>query len=134
MLYSLMRECRNYFPVEGAAVSGRIAIEGGVVDLPLLPGQYFLVEGSVLNDGLHQAGEALDDETFTGTVTPLAVPAAFRELADRIKDFVDKQGSPSPFQSESFAGYSYTRATGRNGGQVTWKDAFLDEIRQWRKI
>ena len=136
MLYALMKECRNYFPVKGATKSGTYKIEYGVVSgLDLLPGQYFLIEGSILNDGLHQVGDnvPLEDETFTGTVIPLAIPKAFLELADKIAEW-NVKNEPSAFQSESFAGYSYSKASGKDGGQVTWKDAFRNEIAGWRKI
>lgn len=134
MLYVLMKECRNYFPVKGAAKNGTFTIENGIVSgLDLLPGQYFMIEGSVANDGLHMDGDALTDEVFTGCIVPLAVPKAFVELADRIDDW-NANNAPSAFQSESFAGYSYSRASGKDGGQATWKDAFRNEIATWRKL
>lgn len=137
MLYELMRETRNFFKVEGAERFGRFTVAGGRIDLPnLLPGQYFLVSGSVLNDGLHKNDDTdvMLDEEFSGVVSPLAIPIAFRELAQRIADWKEKAGEASPMQSESFGGYSYTRASGKNGGQLTWKDAFSGELSIWRKL
>lgn len=144
MLYELMRECRNYFVIDGAQKTGTFEIVGGSIGLNLLPGQYYLIEGSVLNDGLHQEWDALSDETFTGAVIPLAVPVAFKELAREIEEWNVKNtgstgGGASPYQSESFAGYSYQRASGGSGGgsgsgQITWKEAFAARINTWRKL
>lgn len=135
MLYQLMRYCRNYFPASHGNISGIVKIEGGAIDLlHLLPGQYYIIEGSVLNDGLHREGDALTDETFEGDVTPLAIPKAFQELAERIEEWSAKGGEPSAYVSESFDGYSYSRATGSDGGQLTWQDAFRKEISVWRKV
>ena len=43
-------------------------------------------------------------------------------------------GTTGPFSGESFAGYAYTRATGKNGGKYTEKDEFADQLKRWRKI
>lgn len=136
MLEALIRECRCLpkFAQNDKAVTGTITIEGGMVSpLNLLPGQYYWVEGSVLSDGLHADWEVLPDETFTGAVTPLAIPKRFVELAEAVKAWKD-ENKPSAFQSESFGGYSYTIATGKNGGQITWQEAFAMELREWRMI
>lgn len=135
-LYDLMMECRNYFQVEGAEISGEFTISGGSIGLRnLLTGQYYIIKGSVFNDGLHQAGSAsLTDETFCGSVIPLAVPEKFLKLAERVSQWQENNAAPSAFQSESFGGYSYTRATGSDGGQLTWQDAFRKEIAKWRKL
>lgn len=136
MLYELMRECRNYFPVPGAAKSGTFTIENGVVSgLDLLPGQYFIIEGSVFNDGLQRVnGDPMDDEIFTGRVIPLAVPRAFLDFADRVQGWIAKYGDSSPITSESFAGYSYSKSTGSNGKPMTWKEAFASDLWIWRKL
>lgn len=133
MLYQLMKECNNFFPHSWA--TGAFQIDNGEISLHMLDGQYYIIEGSVFNDGLHQYHyDALTDESFNGTVIMLAVPKAFVELANEIEEWVTKSGGVSAFQSESFGGYSYTRATGKNGGQITWKDAFADRLMVWRKI
>lgn len=136
MLEDLIRECRclSKFARIGKGICGDLVIEGGSIGLPLLPGQYFWISGSVFNDGLHREGDALTDESFYGEATPLAIPQPFVDLADRVSKWNANQAEPSPVQSESFGGYSYTRATGKNGGAYTWRDAFSSELAKWRMI
>lgn len=141
MLEELMRECRNWFLTPGGVHPGTYIIEGGSIELPfLIPGQYFRICGSVFNDGVYQYGsQQLEDETFTGSVWALAVPVTFLRLADEIQKWRDsyEDKANSPFQSESFAGYTYTKASGNaaNGGNVTgWQGVFAGRLAQWRKI
>ena len=53
------------------------------------------------------------DERFEGAVWALAVPPAVIALAGEITEWQEKNGEAvlSPYTSESFGGYSYTRAT-----------------------
>lgn len=132
MLEDVMRETRNYFAVR--EFSGQFTIEDGVLSPQYITeGQYFLVEGSVFNDGVYQYGDNLTDEKFTGHVLLLAPPASFLSLVKEIEDYQDKYGEASPYTSESFGGYSYTKATGNNGGGVSWADAFSKRLNAWRK-
>lgn len=139
MLEQVLMNIRRWFPVEGGVHSGTFTIEGGGITLPfLLTNQYFRIVGSVFNDGLHQypAGD-LTDETFTGSVWALAVPKAVIDLADEIGKWQEKNGeaASSPFSSESFGGYSYSKATDEEtGGAVTWQSAFKQKLSAWRKI
>lgn len=135
MLYSILKHCRNFF-VHGSAQAGKYAIEGGELVLPfIIPGQYFLVQGSVLNDGVWQYGrDTLTDEVFTGTITPLAIPQDFLKLVQDIEAWQTKNGDASPYTSESFGGYSYTRAAGASGAGATWQDAFRTRLNPWRKL
>lgn len=141
MLEELMRECRNWFKVPDGAYSGTFTIKDGSIALPFLAvGQYFRIIGSVFNDGVYQYGaDSLTDETFNGVVWALSVPAAFVSLADDVEAWRNKyeNAAYSPFQSESFAGYSYTKssASGNSGGSVTgWQSVFAARLNKWRKI
>ena len=90
---------------------------------------------SVFNDGLHQYPVAdLTDETFTGSVWALAVPKAVIELAEEIDAWQTKNGDPGPFTSESFGGYSYSKATNASGMAVGWQDVFKSRLNDWRRI
>ena len=44
----------------------------------------------------------------------------------------------SPYTSESFGGYSYTKGTSTHkdgsSGQLTWRDVFGSELKAYRKI
>ena len=139
MLEQVLMNIRRWFPVEGGIHSGTFTIEDGGITLPFLTdGQYFRICGSVFNDGLHQYNVLdLVDETFTGTIWALAIPKAVIELADEIQKWQEKNGeaSVSPYQSESFGGYSYSKATdAETGGAVTWQSAFKQQLSAWRKI
>ena len=139
MLEQVLMNIRNWFPVEGGIHSGTFTIKDGGITLPFLAdGQYFRICGSVFNDGLHQYNVLdLVDETFNGTIWALAIPKSVIELADEIQKWQEKNGeaSVSPYQSESFGGYSYSKATdAETGGAVTWQSAFKQQLSAWRKI
>ena len=139
MLEQVLMNIRNWFPVKGGIYSGTFTIEDGGITLPFLAnGQYFRICGSLFNDGLHQyPADGLVDETFNGTIWALAIPKAVIELADEIGKWQEKNGeaASSPFSSESFGGYSYSKATdAETGGAVTWQSAFKKQWSAWRKI
>ena len=139
MLEQVLMNIRRWFTVEGGIYSGTFTIKDGGITLPFLAdGQYFRICGSVFNDGLHQYNVLdLVDETFDGTIWALAIPKAVIELADEIGKWQEKNGeaASSPFSSESFGGYSYSKATdAETGGAVTWQSAFKQQLSAWRKI
>ena len=141
MLFEVMLYCRNFFPVPGGCKSGNYTISDGCISLDFLQeGQYFLVEGSVFNDGVYQyPSYAMFDETFEGTITPLAVPKAFLSLVKEIEAWNGKYGKTenlSPYISESFGGYSYSKATSSQGNaaNATWQDTFKTRLKIWRCI
>ena len=139
MLEQVLMNIRRWFPVEGGIHSGTFTIKDGGITLPFLAdGQYFRIVGSVFNDGLHQYPAAdLTDETFTGSVWALAVPKAVIDLAYEIQKWQEKNADAlsSPYSSESFGGYSNSKATdAETGGAVTWQSAFKQQLSAWRKI
>ena len=139
MLGQVLMNIRNWFPVKGGIYSGTFTIKDGGITLPFLAdGQYFRICGSVFNDGLHQyPASDLKAETFDGAVWALAVPQAVIELAAEIEEWQKKNGdaSVSPYQSESFGGYQYSKATdSATGGAVTWQSAFRGRLNAWRKL
>ena len=139
MLEQVLMHLNNWFLVPGGIHEGTYTIEDGGITLPFLANdQYFRICGSVFNDGLHQyPASDLKSEAFEGTVWALAVPQAVVELAAEIEAWQKKNGdaSVSPYQSESFGGYSYSKATDRaSGGAVTWQSAFRSRLNAWRKL
>lgn len=111
----------------------------------LLRGQYFRIADSILNNGVWKYGtDYLQDETFTGTVQSMAVPPEVENLARDIAEWSEKHADAlnSPYQSESFGGYSYSlRGSGTNaygnsgsGGNLTWQSQFAARLAPWRKI
>ena len=139
MLEQVLMNIRNWFTVEGGIHSGTFSIKDGGITLPFLAdGQYFRIIGSVFNDGLHQyPATDLVDEKFPGAIWALTIPPAVVDLADEIQKWQEKNGevASSPFSSESFGGYSYSKATdAETGGAVTWQSAFKRQLSAWRKI
>ena len=139
MLEQVLMHLKNWFLVPGGIHEGTYTIEDGGITLPFLEnGQYFRICGSVFNDGLHQyPASDLKEETFDGTVWALAVPQAVIDLSTEIESWQTKNGdaSVSPYQSESFGGYQYSKATdSASGGAVTWQTAFRSRLNNYRKL
>lgn len=114
---------------------GEFKIENGSIELPfLLNGQYFRIVGSVLNNGVYQyPANNLKDEVFRGAIWTLALDPALLAIVSEIEEWEkeNKKAVESPYQSESFGGYSYTLKAEQN---VSWKTAFASRLNQWRKI
>ena len=139
MLEQVLMHLNNWFLVPGGIHEGTYTIEDGSIALPFLAnGQYFRICGSVFNDGLHQyPASDLKAETFDGSVWALAVPKAVIDLASEIEAWEKKNGEAASgiYQSESFGGYSYSKATdSASGGAVTWQSAFRSRLNAWRKL
>lgn len=144
MLEQVLTHIHNWFRVRDCVNGihpGEYTIEDGGITLPFLQdGQYFRIMGSVFNDGLRQYGQdmdALTDETFTGTIWALAVPKSVIDLAGEIADWQKKYGASasSPYLSESFGGYSYSKGTaGGQSGASSWQAAFRAQLNPYRKL
>ena len=145
MLTELCQELRNWF--EREIFFGTFTIEDGQINLPegsLQNGQFFRIVGSVFNDGVHnydsENAEPLTDEVFEGAIWSMAIPPAVIDLSERISAWVTTYGDSvsSPYSSESFGGYSYTKASSGQGNAnssvPTWQSTFADELNRWRKI
>ena len=135
-LTNLCAEIRNYFETEKRF--GTFTISDGSISPSnfLQDGQYFRIVGSVFNDGVYRyPAHDLVDETFKGAVWAMAVPPAVVELLHKIQEFESATAnSPTAYTSESFGGYSYTKATDANGLPVGWKSVFKNELNRWRKL
>lgn len=145
MLEQILNEIHNWFRVRDSVdgiYPGTYTIQNGSIALPFLrDGQYFRICGSVFNDGLHQYGPdmpLLEDEIFTGAVWALAVPKAVVELAGEISAWQKKYGAviDSPYTSENFGGYSYSKASGAGDstGSGGWHAAFRSRLNPYRKL
>lgn len=135
MLEELLAEIHNWF--ECGYLAGELAVTGGELTLPhgfVKPGQYYRIAGSVFNDGLHRyPTSGLTDEVFHGEVWALAVPKAVTDIAAEVEAWC-KANADSVYTSESFGGYSYTKATASDGMPVRWQDAFRRRLDCWRKL
>lgn len=141
MLEAVLTHLKNWFVVPCGVHEGTYTIENSTLKLSFLQnGQYYRICGSIFNDGLHKYGDTedkLQNETFTGTVWALAIPKAVVELSAKIGEWQTKNGETvtSPFTSESFGGYSYTKATDTTTGAVaTWETVFRSQLNPYRKL
>ena len=135
MLTDLCEAAHNWFDV-GRYHGNYKIVSGAIQPLDFLKdGQYFRIVGSVFNDGVYQYPTAgLTDEEFEGEIWAMAVPKKVLDLADKIKSYAEsKEAQPSAYTSESFAGYSYSKATGNSGAPLTWQDVFANDIAAIRR-
>lgn len=141
MLEKVLTYIHNWFETD--VLVGDWEIDGHTVVLPFLQdGQYYRVVGSVFNDGLHKyPSDDLTDEAFHGAIWPLAVPLEVVRIAEDIADWQEKNGSiaDSPFNSESFGGYSYSKGSKSASGDGLdlgsgWESAFNARLIPWRKL
>ena len=121
-----MKSINNFFEDENGYNYGTWEIKDGLITLPFL----------LNNQYKYDANLELVDETFNGTIVALKPPKAFIDLVTEITAYQYDFGSKvTPYTSESFLNYSYTKATGTDGtGQITWMDAYRKRLNQWRKL
>lgn len=136
MLEQVLAYLRNYFVVGYS--SGRFEIKEGTILVDgLKDGQYFKIVGSIFNDGTYKyPAVTLTDETFCGSVYALAIPKPLIDLVAEIEEWqtANKSATESPYQAESFGGYSYTLKGGSEGIGATWQSVFAQRLNIWRKI
>lgn len=132
MIDEICASLHNYFAVD--IVPGEYTVNDGEITLPFLAaGQFFRVVGSVFCDGVYRCGDKLPaDETFDGAIWALAIPPALEELAAEIEEWKAKNADvlASPYQSESFGGYSYTKGS----DSASWQGVFAKRLNRWRKL
>ena len=153
MLSQVCHFIHNHFERESYA--GEYTISGGTITLDfLVVGQRFRILGSAANDGIytyHAVGVVWNDdnakavtmvdETFNGTIVAMGVPREVIDLVGDINTWVTANADAinSPFKSESFGGYTYTKAeTAHNSGEIgkpfSWQDMFARRLNAYRKI
>lgn len=140
VLTELCQELHNWFCERDEIQEGNFRIENGTLSLPFLQeGRYYRIVGSVFNDGVHQYGASsrLIDEAFYGSVWPMKIPKAVIDLSEKISDWEEKNGVAvlSPYQSESWGGYSYSLKSGSgDSDSISWQSVFARQLNRWRKI
>jgi hypothetical protein len=137
---------RNWFDRNQPKYYGKFTIENGALvgDYKIATGQFYRIMGSALNDGVYKYGseEELDDEVFEGAIWLMAVPKDVRNLIAEIDMWQEKYGgidsaNMSPYQSESFGGYSYSKASGgstSSSSVPTWQAVFADRLGRYKKL
>ena len=132
MLETVLMYLNNWFVV--GRYDDTYTIEDGKLTLPfLVNGQYFRIVGSLFNDGVYQYPAELADETFDGSVWALAIPKALLSTVEEITAWTAKNGDGGAYTSESFGGYSYSKATNSKGLAVGWRDVFSSQLAPWKK-
>ena len=132
MLETVLMYLNNWFAV--GRYDDTYTIEDGKLTLPfLVNGQYFRIVGSLFNDGVYRYPADLTNETFDGSVWALALPKSLLSTVDEITAWQAKNGDSGPYTSESFGGYSYSKATNSKGLAVGWRDVFAAQLAPWKK-
>ena len=142
-LTDVCAEIKNYFVAnDGDILIGDFTItHGAFVPVIDFPTRYIRIVGSHLNDGVHITDYMdLKDESFHGAVWIMSPSESFLRLCEEIEAWQSengKVGSPtmSPFTSESFGGYSYSKGlVGSSSSVVGWQNAYGNRLNQYRKI
>ena len=151
MLSEMCLYLKNWFNWNQPKYFGKFKVEDGVLislndgNMGIKTGQYYRIVGSVFNDGVYKHGsESLIDESFDGAVWLMAVPPDAESLATEISLWVTKYGgvdsqSMSPYNSESYGGYSYSKSGGGSSSVSassvpTWQSVFADRLGRYRKV
>lgn len=155
MIESICQELNNWFDRDQPKYFGNFMLSGSTITddfgntVTFLEGQYFRIVGSVLNDGVYQYSSTptytFESEAFAnGAIWAMAVPHTVVSLAAEIEDWMTKYAgvdsqAMSPYNSESFGGYSYSKSGGGSGsgssdGGASWQGVFANRLKPWRKI
>jgi hypothetical protein len=137
----------NYFNYD--LYSGEIQIIDHQLDnskIELFDGQYYMIKGSMYNDGIWKYEESvnleedtdlLKDEIFQGDIIYLRIPKDVLKTVEEIItwEMNNQDAIIGKFQSESFGGYSYTlKNSSSNKNALSWKDFFGKKLDIYRKL
>lgn len=133
-------ELHNWFDIERSI--GIFEIKNGTLVIDdMLNGQFFRIVGSIFNDGVYQyPATDLIDEVFNGAIWYMAVPPDVIALIDDMTEWETQNAAilNSPYSSESFGGYSYTKASGAGtaggDGSVDAFSHFANKLKRWKKV
>ena len=144
MLTEICAELKNYFVKKEDIIKGDFLIQNGIItpSVNLAEGQFFRIVGSIFNDGVHSYTDVLVDEPkFHGAVWLMRVPQDVIELSDEIAAWLAKYGgvnsqAMTPYTSESFGGYSYTKSNGTSdeSSVASWQNVFASRLNRYRRI
>lgn len=145
-IFEVCSYLKNWFDRNQPKYFGNVSIINGALSetYDLKVGQYFRIVGSTLNDGVYQYPiTTLTDETFNGAIWGMSLPKAFIALLNDIEAWKTKYASAdsaamSPFNSESFGGYSYSKSSGAGDTNKdksgTWQGVFGARLAPYRKM
>ena len=149
MLTEVCSNLKNWFWHEQCI--GKISIDGGALycdnkPVDIKEDQYYRIIGSIFSDGVwkYDGEDTPQDEDFDGAIWTMAVPAALIAIVEEMKEWETLNGGAgsqmmSPFQSESFGGYSYSKASGNSsdsaaGSAPSAFSVYAKRLNIWRKI
>jgi hypothetical protein len=145
MLTNICQYLHNYFEYEKHF--GLISIIGDVVfcdgeEIEMGEGQYFALFRERYAIGVYQKGDELTDKTFQGSVWLMDIPDAILKANQWAEQWMEKNGgvdsaASSPFQSESFGGYSYSKgnnSVGKVGVGLFDQANFVGMLAPYRKL
>ena len=127
-------------------IAGEFEVSGGSITVPSLQnGQYYRIIGSVFNEGIHiYPSTDLKEEDFKGEVWSMVIPQDIIDLASDLHDWLTEYGTASsealsPYTSESFNGYSYSKNAGggsdaSGAGANSWQNAFSYRLIPYRRL
>ncbi|NCC04651.1 MAG: hypothetical protein EOM37_11560 [Proteobacteria bacterium] len=151
MLNEICEHLHNFFDTRDGEfidrTAGTFTISDGIISplsTSIISGQYIRIVGSLLNDGIYLkstypglsadfVSQDLKDEIFTGAIFGLAIPRDLVTLDTEITAYVAANPATG-YISESFGGWSGSRATGANGAPISWKSAYAARLNRWRKV
>lgn len=149
MLGEICAELKNYFTYEEDRHVDDWVISGGTISPYLdIPTDYIRVIGSRHNDGVHVRNKDgffdLIDESFHGGIWVMSPPSDFLSLVTEISEWQTKYGgidsyNMSPFQSESYSIYSYTKGSSNSSesgspSSPSWQTQYADRLNRYRRI
>ena len=150
MLLEICGYLKNFFV--DTNYTGHITVVDGTVfcdgkEIAIAQDQYFTLVNEKAKSilGIYKYGKGeLKDRDIAGAVWLMDVPDDLLALAGEITAWMEKYGGVesmalSPFNSESFAGYSYSKASGSssdnsNNGTPMWVSQFGGRLARWRRI
>ena len=147
MIGEICAEIKNYFTYENDKHVGDWVISNGTISpsLDFVTG-YIRIIGSRLNDGVYDTSDmTLEDEEFHGAIWIMSPPNDFLELVQEISEWQALNGTSdsvnmSPFQSESFGGYSYSKGSNNSSAGAsssivpTWQSQYASRLKKYRRI
>lgn len=147
MLNEICAEIKNYFTYKGDVHIGDFTISDGALSPSFeFPTDYFRIVGSHNNDGIHKVSDndLVDEAEFHGAVWIMSPPKDFLDLVAEIEAWQEKYGgvesaNMSPYQSESFFGYSYSKGSGSSSSAgassvPTWQNIYASRLKRFRRI
>lgn len=151
MLTEICAEIRNYFTYKGDRHFGDwTVVDGAITPSFDIATDYIRIVGSRKNDGVHVRNstsgkfDLIDEGTFHGAIWVMSPPAAFLSLVEEIEAWQAKNGgvnaqAMSPYNSESFGGYSYSKSGGSasggsSSGGASWIAAYEPRLKIYRRI